>query len=460
MLSTPYLKPLLWSLIVLACVERKNPPTQNTPKVTSTQGDVNPSDTRQSAETFAIQDLLLLPEHAKIRVQPNVTLTPSPLVQGHFSPSISLQHERSDYSQVMRCPHTNRFVTSDGSKDLHQPGTKATLAEKRDAWKNSLDQLSGCELISEKQAGEIFADEIAPKGTFYYVINPCISAERAILGEEGCSYRILFTHNIEVLQSVSEKMKTKHQKLALAERELHTVLIRARVLSNRIAKALEACEAAVAQDQTFLQFSKGITQLATFFASGALGSVLLSGLGTINGAVMGASLGSQLATQLWVFPDIAKFPDTIQNECIQPYVAETTAATRERLDSSEKTRDSATGGRNSSKIAGEYEDTYQVQNLVSAFDAIVKPGGALSKASENVKAQLAELHQLDSCVRDWNSARAQARNLDISQPPPASSDSEELNEWLQQFSAGLGLTNTTQIAEKNPEVQEGCTLTE
>ncbi|MDD9952248.1 MAG: hypothetical protein OXT67_11860 [Zetaproteobacteria bacterium] len=401
--------------------EEPSPTTEVTSPASSTSEQPSP----QPAETVLEADLLLLPEMARVAVHSQVVYAPSMLVEGHFAPSFSIQYTRADYVEILRCQADYTFTTLDG-KNIRQQRAGIRTEDLFDAWQSATGAQQQCKSVAAAFAGETFYDDIATVGHYFYALNPCISTPRSILGKAGCSYQLQFTQSVEVLHSLSQKMRQKRQELGRAEADLNLALSNARILSYRIVAALEACETQVANDKTKLAFVKGLIQLGTFIVGSIAGAIFPGNfMGPLNGALMVGGMATQMATQMWLFPDVFKLQDQVKNECIDPYVVETTQATRDRLAQDEKTRDAA-DNRNDSKTRGQYEEEFQVQNMLSAFRAHLEQGGTLHKAVEQVKQEMAELHQLNKCVRDWNQVSQQLRTAGLDPDNLTLADSDKI----------------------------------
>lgn len=425
-----------------SCKEAQAPQVPNSSRV-----NPNSAETQTQIKQTPIKpsELLILPEMASASLQRRVDLKSIGFVKGHFAPTLEIEYTLADYVEILRCPSDTPLRPSPISAlDLRTAGRGISREEGENAWNLALE--SKCSYAALKFSNTTFTDDSAPKGEFYYLTNPCITADRSILAKEGCSYRLGISQNIRVNTSLSDKLRQKRQELSEAEAELNEILAKVRFLSARITSALEACESQVANDQAFLAFKKGIISLSSFVAFGAVGAVGLGGLmGPINGAVLGASLGSQLATQMWLYPNVFKLEDQIQNECITPYVKETNQQSREKYGSQEKTSDGS-GGRNSIKSSGKYEDLYGVQSLLSAYKSIVykQPSGqkgSLAQAIERVKQKIAESHSINSCVKDWvqleSSLKSNQLSIENVTPENAADYASQMQDLFSSGSLGL-----------------------
>lgn len=349
--------------------------------------------------------IYLSPFEAKATIDRELSLGDSRIVEGYQAPRLSINFNKSDFVQVLRCAASYRMQTLLGEDVRNVKGRPGERSALEWAWTMALADSRICKLVGTKVSTNEFVDLTSPKGTFYYIINPCILAENSVLKREECSYDLTLTYPITVTDSLSDETRTVTKELADAEAILNASLVAAKHLAKKINIHLTACENRIAHDKSLLDFKKGLIQLI-FLAGGATigGRFLPEMFRGPNGAVMLGQMAGTIGAAMF-YTKVLKFPADIANECIDSSVVATTEAQRKEAAQYDKT--------NVASIKGKYEEEYQVQALMQNLQKLIGPQGQILKNVLRVREKLEDLYILESRVISINQAISQAANYGI-----------------------------------------------
>ena len=331
---------------------------------------------------------------AQAVVDKSVRLGPSGVIEGIDSPQIGVKKQGADHVRIIRCAasYRDRMVNLSGEDIRHLAGKSDESTELEWIWVQAREDRNYCKIVGTNIVMDLYSDLTAPKGEFFYIVNPCISKENSLTRREGCSNRISLTNTVRVANSLTKDLQTKATDLAVAESALNAEMINALSLAKKIEVHLRACEDKVAQDQQMLNFKKGLVQLGAM----AIGAAIGGGIGGANLAVMGGQMASMVGGVLF-YSHVLKWPPVINNECIDPNVI------------------SATGDQS----GGKYEGEFQVQTMLKKLAGMMEPeSGSIAIATRRVERMLQQMHEIDIKVLTVDQAKVRASRLgiDISNP--------------------------------------------
>ena len=315
----------------------------------------------------------LLPQDAKVTLKP-ITLEDSPIVKNLKLPKVTLHFNHSNFVQVIRCQKDTKLHTLTGDK----PSSDLPRSILESVW---IDAKKRCVIVATNFASTVFYDLTVQQGSYYYVINPCLSDELSIYGKYGnnCSYNLQFTQAISVPQEGTIKQQEIQiaQKLSEKESILNAHLNNAKQLARKIELHLRACETLLNQDINLLNYKNGLLRLSTL----ALGFMVGAFIGP-NAAVMLGMFTQEIGTRLiqWKL----KIPNTIENECINPAVVAKNEEQRKLANLDDPT--SMSGN------AGKYEEEFRVQYLIQKLEKLIDPNdGEVKKATDELELALSNL---------------------------------------------------------------------
>lgn len=383
-----------------------NPFAQGTTGGTS-DGTLEATGTDQEAQ-FENRPVYLAIEDADATVKKTVEMGPSGVIEGMNVPQITITRTNADHVQMVRCAasYQDKMVTLSGEDIRHVIGRPNESSELEWVWAQAKEDRHYCKIVGTNIAMDIYSDLTAPKGEFFYIINPCVGKEHSLSRKEGCSNKISLTQTIKVVNSLSKEIQAKSIELAAAESSLNAHMQNAISLARKIEIHLRACEDQIAHDQQMLDFKKGLVQLGMLTVGAAIGY----SIGGPNGAVMVGQLSMMLGSQL-LFMKALKWPPYIANECIDSNVVATTAEQRKKAAKNDAT--------NTAQNAGKYEEEFQVQALTAQLQTMLDPEkGPIALETQRVQKILEEMKELDIKVLTVDQAKAKASNqgIDITKP--------------------------------------------
>ncbi len=349
--------------------------------------------------------LYLAVEDAQVLLTADASEQDSTLVSGKKFPRVVLQLKKADFVQQMRCAASYQVKTLDGKivKDA-----LATLSrdDKKWAWTQAANQNQNCRLVGSYIVNPQAEDIAVSKGSYYYLLNPCIAAEHSASGNEECSYNLVFSSVVSVSEEYATDLRAKAQAVSQAEGELNAATENAIILAKKIAAHLSACEELLASDRNMLEFRRGIINISAITVGAGLGFAA----GGPNLAVMGAMLIGQLGGMV-VATKVFKFPVGIPNECVEPCALPAMA------------KEPSCANAEGKKTANDrYEGEFHVQELIKQLGELLGDSGLIAQKQQALQKVLGELCVADKDVETLNQAlqKANKAGLDSNNPSTGS----------------------------------------
>ncbi|NRA46004.1 MAG: hypothetical protein HRU09_13715 [Oligoflexales bacterium] len=360
-----------------------------------------------SSGSDANTKIYLSPFEAKALVERDVSLGEAEIIEDFKVPRLKITFDKADFVKVLRCAASYKMQTSTGEDIRHLAGRPGQQSAMEWAWAFALEDRRKCKVVGLKIVSNDFADLTAPKGEYYYVVNPCVLSEHSVLNEEGCSYNLTLTYPVMVSDSFREEVRQKNIELSQAESSLNANLANAKQLAKKIEIQLTACENMVAKDQALLNFKKGIVQLGFLAVGAAIGGVIAGPNGAVMAGQMAGTIGAQyFFTKALNQPAYIVDPQNgFAQECIDPSVVATTEEQRKEATKHDPT--------NNASHRGKYEEEYQVQALTKKLQNMLGPEGPIARDTARVQDILKELYALETRVVTLDKAYAEAANLGI-----------------------------------------------
>lgn len=194
-------------------------------------------------------------------------------------PTFSLSYDNANYVQILRCKTPYRELL----KTLFDEDEKTMLddGEKyKNSWKNASGQNKVCVWSSLHTTSKEFQDIAAPNGSYFYIINPCVSKARSATREDICSYDLTLTKEINFEASLSSKFIKKAQELEAAEAEHDGVMAKISDLTVKLMASKKECNIDFKNKSEKKAFDKRVGDIATL--GGMVGGGVLIGLGARN----------------------------------------------------------------------------------------------------------------------------------------------------------------------------------
>lgn len=193
-----------------------------------------------------------------------VALAPSGIHPSFQVPEVRVQKKDADYVKIMRCRDTYILRNSVGYSMDQIRDSFNKYDDLKDMWALALNDRHECRLVNERMSGEKYLDIAAKTGSFYYVINPCLSAKRSITGREECSFNLQMSSPLSYTNQFLDKIQSLSIDLAKAEAALNTELDEMSTLARLLELRLRACENSLARENTLRSFYRGLVSLGLF----------------------------------------------------------------------------------------------------------------------------------------------------------------------------------------------------
>lgn len=229
------MRKIFFTLIIItttvACIRKKSSPI----------AEPTPASVPQSGAALTLAELD--PTKAKTSVQ--ATEVKSEIFgESYKLPYFEITYSGATYVQILRCQEDYRSFLQQAitdNKDRPQPDQKWP-------WLNSIGNAAFCELASRYTILEKFYDVGAKNGTFFYVLNPCVSAEFSKTAKDECSHNLTLTSKIEYTDSPSLAFAKKAGELDNAESAFDAAMTKYSALSRMLVQQKEQCQGAFDAD--------------------------------------------------------------------------------------------------------------------------------------------------------------------------------------------------------------------
>ena len=229
---------------------------------------------------------------------------PSPSLMSENSsirvPSLGITLQGADYVEIVRCAASYVIKTPSGEDvrifkesdpDMRRQILKRTYVDEVKSNPNV------CRIVGTKVVVSQFLDYAARPGSYYYVLNPCVMAERSTSGRDDCSYDILVTDQIQHITSVHEDFLKGAEDLARLESTLSGYYNQLNYYAERARKVADDCESSAIVAETARSRMRGFSGLVLAGVGAAVGGVVTGG--NPAAALKGAETGLGLAMKLF-----------------------------------------------------------------------------------------------------------------------------------------------------------------
>jgi hypothetical protein len=230
----------------------------------------------------------------------------------YMAPSFTLGLVDADYVEILRCDSSFKPKVTTGKlvKDViaSNDPTRSELLEF--AFNNMKGQISYCRAVS-LSAAQNFVDISAPQGSFYYVVNPCVNAERSSNKQRSCSSELVLTDEYTNTTTLSQEALKVAGELAAYEGQLYAGFTKMQSYAQIIKDEQETCEVNWIHKELAKSFWRGITKIGAAIA-GAAANTFLAGSGVVVSKIInyvgGTMIGPPEST-----PNCPQMPAHIDN---------------------------------------------------------------------------------------------------------------------------------------------------
>ncbi len=129
-------------------------------------------------------------------------------------PTFTIDYSNNNFVQILRCAASYHQSLEE---QYAKVAASTDYKERRWPWDDAFGNPTFCKVVSTKTSAKEYADLAASNGRFFYIINPCVTAEFSTSKQEECSYNLTFTDNFEFKDALSDQFTLQASKLGEAE---------------------------------------------------------------------------------------------------------------------------------------------------------------------------------------------------------------------------------------------------
>lgn len=203
-------------------------------------------------------------------------------------PVVTIVFGGADSAEVWRCRANFELVYGDGLQKLaNLPKTSSEYrAAAEEAFKRMRGDVAACRAIAPSTTAQTVTDYAATDGSFYYIVNPCVSQASSITKKQGCSYNLEITPKIEYRNTRTAGEIEVLTELMTAEGRLYANFNNMRRAAEEANESMTTCILNEASRRAAQAQLSGLVKLVSGLALAPMINGLMTGVGTaLNGAL-------------------------------------------------------------------------------------------------------------------------------------------------------------------------------
>ena len=212
------------------------------------------------------KSIRLNPKNVRISLSKEIKLSTSAIIPNFLAPEIEIDKKNADFVKILRCSATHQFVDATGTSLDEVMGRKAKFEASKDVWALAIANYRSCKVIGEQIWSPNYLDLSAKTGTFYYVVNPCITKKHSSTKKEECSFNLERTGSIKFTNALDERLRKNLVIISKITNEIDRLTGELSKLAKLLEGRIEACEDYVARINSDRAFTRGLTMMAIFGA--------------------------------------------------------------------------------------------------------------------------------------------------------------------------------------------------
>lgn len=216
-------------------------------------------------------------------------LSESEYRDGYTLPKFTIDLGSADHVQILRCDVSFRnYVAS----QIEQ-GKEKGLGDRKLIWLDAMGDQKHCKIVTLYYSDATFYDLTARNGTFFYLVNPCISEDKSSTKTNACSYKLRLSNTLNYSGGFSAQLLSLTAKLADAESAYEAILNKVSYYGQQVINRQKACEYEVAHEKSLKSvrslgydlISVGIAAIVTLGARFAIGRMRAKNPGQTPAAI-------------------------------------------------------------------------------------------------------------------------------------------------------------------------------
>ena len=206
------------------------------------------------------------PRTIRVQLNSKIQLSPSKILPDFSAPMLEIDKKNADFVKILRCSSNYEFIDVTGTAITKIVEERARYEGSKDAWALAIADYRSCKVIGEQIWSPSYLDLSAKTGSFYYVVNPCITKKQSSTKKEECSFNLERTENIKFTNALDEKLRKNFVTISEVTNEIDRLAAELSKLAKLLEGRIEACEDYVARINSDRAFTRGLTMMAIFGA--------------------------------------------------------------------------------------------------------------------------------------------------------------------------------------------------
>ena len=198
-------------------------------------------------------------------------------------PTFDITRKDAEFVGVIRCKADYELKSSTG-ESIDELGEYTKYEDMKWMWNKASGEFTQCKFLGTHVYRNKIQDIAAVSGSYYYILNPCVSKKRSTTGKEGCSNDLQITNAITFESEMQQSFIQAAQQLSELEIEVGGAAARIKSLAEVIQAEQQACEKVAAIKASNMGFFRGVASLAGAVVGGVVGSIMGGPVGAVQGA--------------------------------------------------------------------------------------------------------------------------------------------------------------------------------
>lgn len=228
----------------------------------------------------------------------DVTLAPMEGASKILVPTIDLRDKKysTTFVRVLRCKEEYELRSSTGVP-MESLDEITKYDDMKWIWNKASGDVDQCKFLGTHVVRDVIQDIAASSGSYFYVLNPCVSKKRSLRGKEGCSNDLKRTRAIQYESRLKSEFIRLASTLSEFEVEVAGGVEDVKQIAGLVMAEQRACEKVAAIRASNQSFWRGVASLASAVVGGVVGTIIGGPVGAVQGATSFMGLARRILVQ-------------------------------------------------------------------------------------------------------------------------------------------------------------------